>query len=90
MLTIKNKINCLDSLFIKVTLSPHYLDTLMETGYFHLEDDDNSLPNNAHYREAVGASIYVATITRPGISDAINIPSRRNETLREKDWNAVK
>lgn len=76
MLTIKNNINCLNSYFIKVTLSPHYLDTPLEPGYFHLEDDDNSLPNNTNYRQAVGASLYVATATKPDISDAVNIPSR--------------
>lgn len=64
--------------------------TSMEPGYLNINVEDILLPNNKMYRQATGALIYMVTITRPYISASVNIPSRRNEKLREKDWNAVK
>ncbi|GBM70587.1 Copia protein [Araneus ventricosus] len=54
------------------------------------EKEDDLLPNNTQYRQAIRTLLYVATVSRPDISVAVNILSRRNEKPRERDWNAVK
>lgn len=62
----------------------------MEPGYVKLADDENLLPYNTKYRQAVGALLYISTISKPDISAAVNILSRTNERPREKDSKAVK
>ncbi|GBM09373.1 putative mitochondrial protein AtMg00810 [Araneus ventricosus] len=62
----------------------------MDSNYLKLEGGDDRLPNNTQYRQEVGALLYVATVSRPDISVAVNILSRKNEKPRERDWNAVK
>lgn len=65
-------------------------NTPMEPGYTCLNDEDNPLHNSTKYRQAIGVLPYIATVTTPDISAAVNILSRRNETPRGKAWNAVK
>lgn len=43
-----------------------------------LEDNDNILPNNTKYRQTIGALLYLAKVTKPNISAAVNISSKRN------------
>lgn len=62
----------------------------MEPGYIKSESNENVLPNNTKYRQAIGALLYIATISRPDITAAVNILSRRNEKPRQQDWNAAK
>ncbi|GBM97221.1 Retrovirus-related Pol polyprotein from transposon TNT 1-94 [Araneus ventricosus] len=62
----------------------------MDPNYLKQEGEDDILPNNTQYRKAVGALLYIATVSRPDIAVAVNILSRRNEKPRERDWNAVK
>lgn len=86
--TEKNKINEIINKFNLENAKP--CDTPMEPCYYKINDEENLLPNNKKYRQAIGALLYIATVTRPDISVAVNILSRRNENPREKDWNAVK
>ncbi|GBL76859.1 Retrovirus-related Pol polyprotein from transposon TNT 1-94 [Araneus ventricosus] len=54
----------------------------------YLKQGENYLlPNNTKYIKAV---LYIATVSRPDISVAVYILSRRNEKPRERDWNSVK
>ncbi|GBN07228.1 hypothetical protein AVEN_4336-1 [Araneus ventricosus] len=62
----------------------------MDPNYLKQEGEGDLLPTNTQYRQAEGALLYVATLSRPDISVAGNILSRRNEKPREGDWNAVK
>lgn len=61
----------------------------MEAGYLRLHDEENKLPNTS-YRQAIKALLYIAMITRPDISAAGNILSRKNENSLQRDWKAVK
>ncbi|KAM4045391.1 uncharacterized protein ACNLHF_009219 [Anomaloglossus baeobatrachus] len=65
------------------------VSTPMESSYLKLEEDD-LLPKNEKYRQAVGALLYISTMTRPDIKTAVGILCRYVEKLRQKDWNAVK
>ncbi|KAM4023872.1 uncharacterized protein ACNLHF_024820 [Anomaloglossus baeobatrachus] len=65
------------------------VSTPMESSYLKLEEDD-LLPNNEKYRQAVGALLYISTMTRPDIATAVGILCRYAEKPRQKDWNAVK
>ncbi|GBN90327.1 Retrovirus-related Pol polyprotein from transposon TNT 1-94 [Araneus ventricosus] len=62
----------------------------MDPNYLKQEGEDYLLPNNTQYRKAVGALLYIATVSRPNIAVAVNILNRRNEKPRERDWKAVK
>lgn len=62
----------------------------MEVGNTRLHGNDNLLPNNTKYRQAISTLLYISRLTRPDISTAVNILSRRNETTREKYWKSVK
>ncbi|CAL1293062.1 unnamed protein product [Larinioides sclopetarius] len=83
-----NKIQELITKFGLENSKPTY--TPMEPGYIKTIDNDNLLKNDVKYRQAVGALLYISTVTRPDISAAVNILSRRNEKPRAKDWEAVK
>ncbi|KAM3936979.1 LOW QUALITY PROTEIN: uncharacterized protein RB166_002717 [Leptodactylus fuscus] len=63
--------------------------TLMEPSYFKLEGEDDLLLNNEKYRQAVGALLYISTMTRPDITTAVGIVCRHVEKPR-RDWNAGK
>ncbi|HEY0222470.1 MAG TPA: hypothetical protein VGC17_06750, partial [Lactovum miscens] len=67
---------------------PTYLP--MSPNYQKTDEDDELLPDNSDYRRAVGALLYIATVTRPDVANAVNLLSRRTEKLRSKDWNAIK
>ncbi|HEY0222472.1 MAG TPA: DDE-type integrase/transposase/recombinase, partial [Lactovum miscens] len=67
---------------------PTYLP--MSPNYQKTDEDDELLPDNSDYRRAVGALLYIATVTRPDVANAVNLLSRRNEKPRSKDWNAIK
>lgn len=57
----------------------------------HLNDEEIYLQITASIDKPLGhCYIYIATITIPDISAAVNMLSRRNEKSREKDWNVVK
>lgn len=62
----------------------------METNYYNLEKDENLLPSNDQYRQAIGSLLYISSCTRPDITAATHILSRRCNNPRQKDWNAVK
>ncbi|GBN77590.1 Retrovirus-related Pol polyprotein from transposon RE2 [Araneus ventricosus] len=66
------------------------INTPMDPNYLKQEGEDDLLPNNIQYRKAVGALLYIATVSRPAIVVIVNILSRRNEKPRERDWNAAK
>lgn len=57
----------------------------MEPGDTCIDDENNPLTNNTKYKQALRALLYIAMVTRPDISAAVNISSRRNKTLQEKD-----
>ena len=50
--------------------------------------DDSGLCSNP-YREAIGALIYLSTITRPDISYIVNYLARRMETPTKFNWKCV-
>lgn len=77
-----NKINEVMGKFHLKDVKP--CDTLMEPDYLNLDHEENLIPNNTKYRQAIGALLYIATLTRPDISAAINILSWRNEKPRKK------
>lgn len=79
-----------------------YLEQILTT--FNMQDckscDTPAMPVNVcespalavdiPYRQAVGSLIYLATCTRPDISYAVSIVSRKMHTPTEQDWIAVK
>lgn len=42
------------------------------------------------YRQAIGSLLYLANCTRPDITYAVNVLSRRQENFDEQDWISVK
>ncbi|XP_035234244.1 secreted RxLR effector protein 161-like [Stegodyphus dumicola] len=60
----------------------------MDTSY-PKEEDISPPVDNTKYRQAIGALLYIATVTRPDITLAVNRLSRKNESPNEKDWKAV-
>ncbi|XP_063797814.1 uncharacterized protein LOC134965248 [Pseudophryne corroboree] len=42
------------------------------------------------YRKAIGKLLYIVTVTRPDISTAVGILSRKVSKPTQMDWNAVK
>lgn len=59
----------------------------MDTSY-PKEGDTCPAMDNTRYRQATGALLYIATVTRPDISLAVNL-LRKNESPDEKNWKAV-
>ena len=45
---------------------------------------------NVPYREAVGNLMYLAVVTRPDISFAVNVASRALESPTKRHWSLVK
>ncbi|XP_055910757.1 uncharacterized protein LOC129945122 [Eupeodes corollae] len=69
----------------KGTLTP------IETGFLSpSEETSPKLPNNNLYRKAIGSLLYIATVSRPDVSLAVNLLSRKIESPTESDWKAVK
>lgn len=52
--------------------------------------NDKPLSKSIPYREAIGSLLYVATISRPDISFAVNYLSRFNSKPMESNWKMVK
>uniref|UniRef100_A0A1Y1MYL6 Retrovirus-related Pol polyprotein from transposon TNT 1-94 n=1 Tax=Photinus pyralis TaxID=7054 RepID=A0A1Y1MYL6_PHOPY len=50
----------------------------------------HQVQNNIPYREAVGALIYIATVSRPDIAYAVGVVSRYLNSYSLAHWNAVK
>jgi hypothetical protein len=65
-------------------------NTPMLTDYLNIEGEENLLQSNEQYRQAVGALLYISTTTRPDITAATSILSRRISAPRQCDWTAVK
>ncbi|XP_073510837.1 uncharacterized protein [Phyllobates terribilis] len=64
--------------------------TPMDPSYLKLEGEEDLLPTNESYRQAVGALLYIATTTRPDITAAVGILCRRVSKPCQRDWNATK
>lgn len=79
----KTKIQELVEKFQLAEAEPY--NTPMETGYLLLADEENQLPNHTNYRQAIRVLLYLATVTRLDISAAVNILSRENEELLQRD-----
>lgn len=54
--------------------------TSMCINYFSLDPDGTLLDNNKNYRQTIGRLLYIATLTRPEISVAVNILKRGYES----------
>ena len=52
--------------------------------------NDRPLETSEPYREAVGSLLYLATISRPGISFSINYLSRYNKNPMTSHWKMIK
>jgi hypothetical protein len=62
----------------------------MAAAYLKSNGEQEVLPNNEQYRQAVGALLYIATTTRPDIATAIGILCRSVDKPCQRDWKAVK
>ena len=63
---------------------------LMEPVYVKRVDEEHLLSDNTKYRQVVVTLFFIATVSRPDISVAVNILYRRKECPRAKDWEPVK
>ena len=61
----------------------------IDPGYFKIKDID-VLPNNEQYRKIIGALLYISINSRPDISAAVAILSRKVESPTKTDLNEVK
>ncbi|XP_035219172.1 secreted RxLR effector protein 161-like [Stegodyphus dumicola] len=52
-------------------------------------NQDDIFPNNQKYREAVGALLYLATVSRPDKANSVGILSRKVEKPSTSDWNGI-
>ncbi|KFM58956.1 Retrovirus-related Pol polyprotein from transposon TNT 1-94, partial [Stegodyphus mimosarum] len=86
LLSQKSKIEKLKMMFCPDSHKPSY--TPMDTSY-PKEEDVSPPVDNTKYRQAIGALLFIATVTRPDINLAVNLLSRKNESPKEKDWKAV-
>lgn len=82
----KSKIEELKKNFCPDTYKPSW--TPMSTSYSK-EEDASPPVDNTNYRRAIGALLYIATVTRPDIALAVNLLSRKNESPSKNDWKAV-
>ena len=48
------------------------------------------MANNIKYREVIGTLMYISTVTRPDITTAVHLLSRKSENPSQQDWKAVK
>ncbi|UYV67055.1 hypothetical protein LAZ67_4003774 [Cordylochernes scorpioides] len=65
------------------------ISTPMEVGYLNIKEN-RLLPSNEKYRKLIGELMYIANCTRPDISSAIGILSRRVVKPNKHDWKALK
>lgn len=64
-------------------------ETPMDVSFLKATNEDY-LPNNNQYRQAIGSLLYVAVNTRPDISAAVTILAQRVEKPTQRDWLEVK
>ncbi|UYV72085.1 hypothetical protein LAZ67_9001767 [Cordylochernes scorpioides] len=65
------------------------VSTPLEVGYLNIKEN-RLLPSNEKYRKLIGELMYIANCTRPEISSAIGILSRRVVKPNEHDLKALK
>lgn len=61
----------------------------MKTDHYNIYPQNDQLNDNVRYWKAMGALLYVSTITSPAVSTCVNILGWRNEKLMEADWLAI-
>ncbi|GIY05257.1 retrovirus-related Pol polyprotein from transposon TNT 1-94 [Caerostris extrusa] len=59
--------------------------TPIETNYYKNEGEDELIPNKTQFRQDIRALLFIINITRPDISTAVNLLSRRNEKPRKQN-----
>ncbi|KXJ71441.1 hypothetical protein RP20_CCG020560 [Aedes albopictus] len=64
--------------------------TPLDPGYIKNESEGTPLPSNAEYQKLIGKVLYVAVNTRPDISTAVSILSRKTNHPTHEDWNELK
>lgn len=62
----------------------------LDPGYVKKEDDGNKLPDNIEYQKLIGKLLYVAVNTRPDISTAVSLLSRKTSNPSQADWTELK
>ncbi|KAK9687962.1 hypothetical protein QE152_g35890 [Popillia japonica] len=72
---------------INATATPTERGMLTDEGNFV---NDRPLSKSVPYREVIGSLLYLATISRPDISFAVNYLSRFNSKPMESNWKMVK
>ena len=61
----------------------------IDPGYFR-SGDGEKLPDNKQYHQLVGALLYISTNSRPDISAAVSILSRKTNNPTQRDWLELK
>ncbi|XP_054830363.1 uncharacterized protein LOC129326226 [Eublepharis macularius] len=61
----------------------------MEVNFLKQQGNDELLPDNKQYREAIGKLLYISTLTHPDIVAAVGMLRRKIELPSKRDWNAV-
>ncbi|KAM4795736.1 uncharacterized protein WCC33_000817 [Rhinophrynus dorsalis] len=64
-------------------------NTPINTAYLKFEEED-LLPTNDQYRQALGALLYIATTTRPDIAASMSLLCIRISEPRHRDWTSIK
>lgn len=62
----------------------------LDPGYGKTTVADEQLPDNKEYQKLVGQLLYISVNTRPDISAAISILSRKVSNPHQVDWNELK
>lgn len=83
----ENKIDKREEKFNLTSSKPTY--TQKNTNYFKLDPHNKTLSENIRYTQAMGALLYVKTLTRPDIATTVNILKRRNKSPTVAEWEAV-
>ena len=65
------------------------VSTPLEPAYLKVKDGQ-PLRNNSEYQEAIGKLLYLRKTTRPNITAAVNILSRKVSSPSHHDWSAIK
>ncbi|XP_073424204.1 uncharacterized protein [Dendrobates tinctorius] len=69
---------------------PKGASTPMDSSHLKLEGEEDLLPSNESYRQAVAALLYIVTTTCPAITATVGILCRRVSKPCQRDWNAIK
>lgn len=62
----------------------------MDIGYVKENDDNNFMPSNEKYHHLIGSLLYLSVNTRPDISTAVSILSRKVNNPTFRDWAELK